>query len=180
MEIGKKFNTLTLEEYFFYIDNYKKYSDFNTLGLYRSISKNDKLNLEDKISVRDYAHQTFRKSFDFLQLKDPVTFMEVQYLGEQLTVGDRDGIWDDLRKAQQKILSDKKIRHRNFGTYSKHNCGRENCNWNGVMIKQGSTFAWTNIHFDSDKSKYSGQVKSEKRKIDRKNQKQIINKEIDL
>jgi len=32
MEIGQKFNQLTLDEYFFYIDNYKKYKDFNTLG----------------------------------------------------------------------------------------------------------------------------------------------------
>lgn len=180
MEIGKKFNTLSLEEYLFYIDNHKKYSDFNTLGLYRSISENDKLNLEEKIQVRDYAHKLFRKSFDFLQLKDPVTFMEVQYLGEQLTVGDRNGIWEDLKIAQQKILADKKIKHRNFGTYSKHNCGRDNCIWNGVMVRQGSPSVWTTIHFDCDKNKWSGKLKSEKRKIDRKSEKQIINSEINL
>jgi hypothetical protein len=69
MEIGQKFNTLTLKEYLFYIDNYKKYKDFNTLGLYRSIVENEKLTLADKISVRDYAHKTFKKTFDFLQLK---------------------------------------------------------------------------------------------------------------
>ncbi len=37
MEIGQKFNTLNLKEYEFFIDNYKDYKDFNTLGLYRSM-----------------------------------------------------------------------------------------------------------------------------------------------
>ena len=78
MEIGHKFNTLTLKEYFFYIDNYKKYTDFNTLGLYRSMVENEKLSLNDKIAVREYAHKVFKKTFDFLQLKDPKTFVEVK------------------------------------------------------------------------------------------------------
>lgn len=75
MEIGQKFNTLTLNEYFFYIDNFKKYKDFNTLGLYRSIVENTKLTLNDKIAVREYAHKKFKKTYDFLQLKDPKTFV---------------------------------------------------------------------------------------------------------
>ena len=53
MEIGQKFNTLTLKEYFFYIDNYKKYTDFSTLGLYRSIVENEKLSLDDKLVIRE-------------------------------------------------------------------------------------------------------------------------------
>ncbi len=74
MEIGQKFNTLTIKEYFFYIDNHKKYKDFNSLGLYHSIVENEKLTLEDKIAVREFAHKTFKNTFDFLQLKDPKNF----------------------------------------------------------------------------------------------------------
>lgn len=179
MEIGKKFNTLTLSEYIFYIDNYKKYKDFNTLGLYRSIIENENLTSEDKIAVREYSHKTFKKTFDFLQLKDPKTYVEVEYLGQELTKGDEEGIWENIRKSQQKILADKKIKHRNFGDYSKHNCGRDNCLWNGIMIRQGSWLAESSMHFDSDKNKYQQKVKSNKRKSDRKKERQIIKEDFE-
>jgi hypothetical protein len=179
MEIGQKFNNLTLKEYFFYIDNYKKYTDFNTLGLYRSLIENGKLTLEEKILVRNYANQIFQKTFDFLQLKDPKTFVEVSYLGEELTKGDEEKIWNEIKKNQQKILTDKKIKHRNFGDYSKHNCGYEDCVYNGLMIKQGSRLAEGQIHFNSDRTKYSVKDKSEKRKLERKNIKTIIKKEFE-
>ena len=179
MEIGRKFNTLTLNEYFFQIDNYKKYKDFNTLGLYRSIIENEKLTLEDKLAVREYSHRTFKKTFDFLQLKDPRTFVEVEYLGQELTKGDELRIWDDIRRNQQRILEDKKIKHRNFGTYSKHNCPNEDCFLKGVMIRQGSRLAETEMHFDSDKSKYGASHKSDIRKTDRKRKNQFIRKEIE-
>jgi hypothetical protein len=179
MEIGRKFNTLTLDEYFFYIDNYKKYSDFNTLGLYRSIVENAQLTLDDKIAVREYAHTTFKKTFDFLQLKDPKTFVEVKNLGQELTAGDEQRIWNDVKRNQQKILANKKIKHRNFGDYSKHNCGYDNCIWNGLMIRQGSWLAESSMHFDSYKNKYQQKLKSDRRKADRKNERQIIRKEID-
>jgi len=90
MTIGRDFNTLTIKEYFFYIDNHKKYKDFNTLGLYRSIIENKNLTMDDKIAVRAYAHKLFKKTFDFLQLKDPQTFVEVEYLGQELTKGDEE------------------------------------------------------------------------------------------
>ena len=179
MEIGQKFNTLTLKEYFFYIDNYKKYTDFNTLGLYRSIVENEKLTLYDKLVIREYAHKTFKKTFDFLQLKDPKTFVDVTYLGQELTKGDEEGIWYDLRINQQKILADKKIKHRNFGEYSKHNCGYETCVWNGIMIRQGSWLTENNMHFDSDKNKYQQKIKPKKRKADRKNESKIIGREFE-
>ena len=177
MKIGQKFNNLTLKEYFFYIDNYKKYTDFNMLGLYRSIIENEKLSIEEKISVRNYANQIFQKTFDFLQLKDPQTFIEVSYLGEELLKGDEEKIWNEIKKNQQKILSDKKIKHRNFGDYSKHNCGHEDCVYNGIMIKQGSRLAEGQIHFNSDRENYSAKEKSEKRKLERKNIKSIIKKD---
>ena len=179
MKIGQKFNTLTLKEYFFYIDNYKKYTDFNTLGLYRSIVENGKLSLVDKLAVKEYAHKTFKKAFDFLQLKDPNTFVEVEYLGQELTKGEEQQIWDDIRINQQRILADKKIKHRNFGEYSKHNCGYETCAWNGIMIRQGSWLMENNMHFNSDKNKYAAKNKSDKRKSDRKREKQIVRKEIE-
>jgi hypothetical protein len=179
METGQKFNQLTLEEYYFFIDNYKKYEDFNTLGLYRSIIENDKLSIDEKIEVREYAHKTFKKTFDFLQLKDPKVFVEVSTLGQELTKGDDEKNWNDIRKNQQKILADKKIKHRNFGNYSKHNCGYDNCIWNGLMIRQGSWLSETNMHFKGDKNKYQQKLKSDRRKSDRKKEKQIINGELD-
>ena len=179
MEIGQKFNQLTLEEYLFFIDNYKKYQDFNTLGLYSSIIENDKLSLDKKIEVREYAHKTFQKTFDFLQLKDPKVFVEVSTLGHELTKGDYEKIWNDVQKNQQKILADKKIKHRNFGDYSKHNCGFDNCVWNGLMIRQGSWLSETSMHFIGDKNKYQQKLKSDRRKSDRKKEKQIINGELE-
>jgi len=177
MQIGQKFNTLKVKEYLFYIDNYKKYKDFNTLGLYRSIVEHEKLSLADKIFVRDYAHKTFKKSFDFLQLKDPVTFVEVEYLGQELTKGDEQNCWNNIRRNQQQILADKRIWYRNFGVYSKHNCGYDTCVLNGIMIKQGTWLTESTMHFDSDKNHYISKEKSEKRKIDRKNEKSLINNE---
>lgn len=180
MEIGKNFNKFNLKEYFFYIDNYKKYNDFNTLGLYRSLIENEKLSLDEKLIVREYAHKIFGKTFDFLQLKDPMTYVQVKYLGQELTKGDEIGVWDSIRKNQQKILADKKIKHKNFGVYSKHNCGYETCPFNGIMIRQGSLLMETNMHFDSDKNKFATKAKSKNRKSDRKNVKQIIQEELSL
>ncbi len=178
MQIGQKFNQLTLEEYFFYIDNYKKYKDFNTLGLYRSIVENEKLSLDEKIKVREYSHQTFKKTFNFLQLKDPKVFVEISNLGQKLTKGDEEKIWNDIHKNQQKILADKRIKHRNFGDYSKHNCGFDNCVLNGLMIRQGSWLSESNMHFLGDKNKYQQKLKSDARKSDRRKEKQILNREL--
>lgn len=180
MQIGKLFNKLNLQEYFFYINNYKKYTDFNTLGLYRSIIENDKLEITHQIEVREYAHKTFKKAFDFLQLKDPKTYFEITTIGQELTIADERKIWEDIKANQQKILADKKIKHRNFGNYSKHNCGYDVCPLNGLMIKEGSAISETNMHFQSDKKKDVVKIKSIKRKKDRKNEKQIIKTIIEL
>jgi len=177
MEIGQKFNQLSIEEYFFLIDNYKKIKTFNTLGLYRSLLENDKLNIDKKIEIRNYAHKTFIKTFDFLQLKDPKLFVEISTLGEVLTNGDIENIWKNIKINQQKILADKKIKHRNFGTYSRHNCGNENCIWNGVMIRQGSWLTDTSMHFITDKNKYEQKLKSDRRKADRKNKMKILERD---
>ncbi len=178
MTIGKKFNELTTEEYIFYIDNYKKYDDFNTLGLYRSLLENEKLLPEDKIKIREHAHTLFKKSFDFLQLKDPKVFVDVTYLGINLTKGDEEGIWNKLIKNQQTILKDKRLRHRNFGVYSKHKCPYEDCIYQGLMVRPNSFLAECNMHFIGDKFKYQQKAKSLRRKSERKNEKLIINEQM--
>ena len=45
-----------------------------------------------------------KKAFDFLQLKDPVTFVEIEYLGKELTKGDETKIWDGIKRNQQKNI----------------------------------------------------------------------------
>ncbi len=174
MEIGRKFNTLNVSEYRHYIKNHEKYVDFNTLGLYRSIFENESLTLEDKVFVRNFANKFFQKTFDFLQIKDPFTYVGLVTLGETLTAGDIKQLWNQIRINQEKILKDKKIKHRNFGVYSKHSCGYEACNLNGLMIEQGSFFAEHEMRFNSDKFKFSAKLKSERFKKERKNEKQII------
>ncbi|MCU0437461.1 MAG: hypothetical protein MUC49_06055 [Raineya sp.] len=181
MKIDKKFNTFTYKEYFFYIDNHKRFTDFNTLGLYRSILENSKLSIDEKIEVREYAHQFFKKSFDFLQLKDPYVFVEISTLGQTLTKADKDQIWSNLSNNQKKILADKKIKHRNFGKYSKHNCGIENCFAHGLMVRRGSYLSEGAMYFHTDKRKryYATKEKSIQEKKNRKKTKTIIAKELD-
>lgn len=152
MKINKKFNELTFSEYFLIIENYKNYSDFNSLGLYRSLIENKSLNTNEKIEVRDFANKYFEKTFNFLQVKDPITYLKVKTLGVNLKKGDEENLWKFIIENQHKILSDKKIKHRNFGIYSKHNCGYDDCVWNGLMIRQGSFFAESNMHFKEDKN----------------------------
>ncbi|QHI34667.1 hypothetical protein IMCC3317_00100 [Kordia antarctica] len=179
MKIGKKFNQLEKNEYFHFIDNFKKYTDFNTLGMYRSICENEKLGLNDRIEIRDYANTIFGKTFDFYQLKDPKTYFDLTTLGKEMTQADERKVWDDIRINQEKILSKKKIKHRNFGEYSKHNCGCEDCPYNGIMIKQGSRFTESHMWFESDKNEYAAKEKSAKIKKQRKNSRKIISDDLE-
>jgi hypothetical protein len=179
MKIDKKFNQLTFKEYQFYIENHKKYTDFNTLGLYRSLLENEKLTLVEKLELRDFAHSFFQKTFDFLQLKDPKTYMDVCSLGEDLTKADEWQLWENVKANQQKILKEKQIKHRNFGIYGLHDCGYETCKFNGLMVQQGSFFCENQMRFDSDKNSSVGKVKAEKRKQDRKNERVILRKELE-
>ncbi|SHN43868.1 hypothetical protein [Chitinophaga sp. CF418] len=176
MKIGRQFNTLNLKDYLFFIDNHKKYTDFNTLGLYRSIIENERLTIADKIAVREYAHQTFKRSFDFLQIKDPQTYLEVLTLGQELTRVETKRIWEDIRKYQQKTIAEKRFGHRNFGVYSKHSCGYDTCHLNGVMIRQGSFISDGEIYFGNDKNRYAAKDKSDKRRQERKKAQQMIRK----
>ncbi len=153
MKLTKPFNQLQKSEYLYFIENHKQYSDFNTLGLYRSLLENEFLNVEELIEIRNFANIYFQKTFDFLQLKDPDTYLKVLTLGEEMTEQEERQRWKTILENQQQILSDKRIKHRNFGVYSKHNCGLEYCPYNGIMVRQGSQLARNCMYFKSDKDK---------------------------
>lgn len=84
----------------------------------------------------------------------------------------------NIRKNQQKIVADKKIRHRNFGVHSKHECGYDTCPINGMMVRQNSELMEICIRFAGDKNKYAAKDKSVRRKSERKNEQQIIKSEL--
>ncbi|MBO2007644.1 hypothetical protein [Hymenobacter negativus] len=184
MKVGRQFNTLTYGEYLHLIENRKKFTDFNTLGLFRSIVETTKLSLEEKLELRKVAIAAFAKTFEFLQLKDPQTYFAVTTLGESLTVADKNQAWEDIRHNQQKILESKRLGHRNFGTYSKHLCGYDTCPLNGMMIRAGSLLAYGGeMHFHSDNSRdwsrWSKELKANRHKRDRKAEPQIIRQLLD-
>ncbi len=160
MKIAQKFNRLTFLEYVAILDRHEDYSDFNVLGLFRSILENDKLNLEQKQEIRAVAISKFPKQFEFLQLKDPYTYLEIEILGRaEVTIADRAQLWRDIVVNQQKILATKKIKHRNFGNYSKHDCGYDWCPYNGIMIKRDSFLSEGSMRFSTDKHIYSPELK---------------------
>lgn len=179
MKLGRPFNKLKFSEYLAFIPMHETFSDWNTLGLYRSILENEKLTLEEQYQVRDLAHTFFQKQFDFLQLKDPKTYINIVSLGQELTKADENQLWEDVKRNQQKILENKKIKHRNFGDYSKHNCGVDTCRYFGLMVKQGSFLCEQQMRFDSDKNAWAAQLKSERLKKDRKNSKKIIEENLE-
>lgn len=181
MKIGRKFNELSKSEYIHFVENHRKYTDFNTLGLFRSICENERLDLNEKIEMRDFANQYFGKTFNFLQLKDPRTYFELTTLDREMTIADERQVWEEIKANQQKILAEKRINHRNFGIYSKHSCGHEFCRLHDLMLRRSNGIqAWeSEMCFDSDKSKYSPTEKSKRLKKERKSSHQIITKELE-
>jgi hypothetical protein len=169
MKIGVKLNQLTYLEYLQVIEYHQKYTDFNTLGLYRSSIENDKLGLDQKIAIRDLAHTKFLKTFEFLQLKDPYTYIQVSTIGETLTKADERQLWQDVQIDREQILKDKKIKHRNFGSYAKHDCRYDDCPYNGVMIRQGGFLSESTIRFDSDNHRWARELKSRRDAVDNRN-----------
>jgi hypothetical protein len=169
MKIGVKFNQLTYAEYFQIVEHHQKYTDFNTLGLYRSILENDKLDLDQKIAIRDLAHTKFFKTFEFLQLKDPYTYIQVSTIGQTLTKAYERQLWQNLRIDREKILKNKKIKHRNFGIYAKHDCHYDDCPYNGVMIRQGGFLSESTMRFDSDNHWWSKELKARKEAVENRN-----------
>lgn len=175
MKINRQLNTLSYSEYFHLLRSYTRYTDFNSLGLFRSILENEKLTLEQKIAIRYASISTFPKFFIFLQVKDPWTYQKLTLLGQDFTAADEDRLRDIIELNQQRILADKRIKHRNFGIYSKHSCGYDTCHMNGLMIKQGSLLSEYNMVTPSRRpQKYSTFSKAEQRKRARKSKHQII------
>jgi hypothetical protein len=168
MRLIEKYSDLTYKEYLKLLLEYKKHK-INTLGFFRSILESTKLTIEEKIHVRDEALAIFSKSFDFLQVKDPKTYVEIVTLGNLVTKGEKDALWDTIMHNQEKILKEKRIKHRNFGTYSKHICGYESCPYNGKMIQQGKFMCEYEMSLPSDSNKANKGMKS---KISKKDQKQ--------
>ena len=179
MKIGRQFNTFTQGEYTHLLANYKKYTDFNHLGLFRSIVENDRLMPGQRTEVRDAAIRVFPKFFEFLQLKDPHTYFSLSTLNKALTVADEQQAWEDIRRNQQQLLAAKRINHRNIGTYAKHDCGYDTCKLNGLMLRQGSPLAERNLWFCSDKNRYQARLKSDKQKRDRKHQRSIVEQDME-
>ena len=178
MKIGRKFNMLSHGEYLHLLANYKRYTDFNSLGLFRSIIENQKLNLVQQLEIREAAVAEFARSFEFLQLKDPHTYFLISTLGQNLTVADERKAWEDIWLNQQKILASKKITHRNFGIYSKHDCGYETCRFRGMMVHPNATYPIrdSEMHFHTDKSNCCLAEKARSRKRDRKLKQQIVHR----
>lgn len=168
IELKTKFNCLTKQEYFYVIEHHKEYYNFNTLGLYRSIIENPQLSNDDRLEVLSFANQFFQKFFDFLVIKDPWTYERLYFIGQHPTSADRLQLLADIRDKQQKILKTKKIKHRNFGYYAKHNCGNENCPYNGIMVKQGKFLCDGSMWFKSDKPVYRIRKKDKKANIENK------------
>jgi hypothetical protein len=176
MKINKKFNMLTMSECLYLIEQHQKYTDFNTLGLFRGILESTKLSVEQKIILRNQAVAAFGKPFEFLQLKDPITYLALRTLGEELTAADTEKAWRDIRFNQQRIIESKRLNHRNFGIYAKHKCGYANCHLQGLMIRRGSILAdGGGMWFCTDQERSGAlQNKSEQRRQERKTMKQLI------
>ncbi|WP_183401775.1 hypothetical protein [Hymenobacter latericoloratus] len=164
-------NQLTEADYHHLLVHYRRYTDFNSLGLFRSLLENEKLSLEQQLRLRNAAAAVFPKFYEFLQLKDPDTYLRLSTLGQALTVADERAAWAAIRRTQQRILTEKRIRHRNFGTYTKHNCGYDTCPFNGLMVRQGARLAEGVMRFDTDKRIcYGGHAdhRAEQRRRERK------------
>jgi len=174
-----KYNTFTKKDYIFATNNVKK-KNINMLGLYRSILENEKLTLADKIEMRDLLNEKNFKTFEFYQIKDPDLYVNLFILDKDMNEQQIDKVWDEVKEFQERKLKEKKLGHRNIGTYSKHNCGMVDCSMNGLMIKQGSPMAENCLSFKSDTNKSYKKDKSRKFKKDRKNKSKMIKESITL
>ena len=168
MQTGKPYREYSFEELKLLLAEARQRKGINVLGFYRSLLENRLLSKEEAIELRDDAHVYFQKQFDFLQLKDPDTFLKITLLGEEFTEADEHQLWRNIKRNQQAILKEKRIRHRNFGVYSIHDCGYGWCRYNGMMIRQGSEIAEGYMHFDSDKPRHNKQQKSLRYRAERK------------
>ena len=52
MKISRQLNTFSYSEYIHLLKNHARYTDFNSLGLFRSILENEKLTAKQKFATR--------------------------------------------------------------------------------------------------------------------------------
>ncbi|MTB50192.1 hypothetical protein [Lewinella sp. W8] len=151
MEIGRKIRELSARKIHQILREHHRYTDFNRLGLFRGILESEKLTLEQKQSLKEAAVAAFPKYYDFLILKDPDTWDQLEHLGQERLQPELRRDWQDIRRRQKSMLREKRLRHRNFGVYSKHLCGYDHCRYNGSMVKaKHSPRYGYEMHFDSD------------------------------
>ena len=152
MNINQPFNELSATRIREIIQNYKQYKDFNRLGLFRGLIESECLSPEERTSLQKLARKTFDRYFDFLVIKDPDTWWTTLHPNwVENSFSDRLDRWRKIEHHQRVIIERKGLGHRNFGTYSKHDCGYEDCPLNGVMIKKNDPRRNNcRIHFSSD------------------------------
>ena len=137
MRIDQPFNELSAARIRTIILNYKQYKDFNRLGLFRGLIESAHLSSEERTGLQQLARRTFARYFDFLVIKDPDTWWQTEYPDwVETSFGDRLNRWREIRERQQVIIERKGLGHRNFGVFSKHDCGRADCPLDGVMVKK--------------------------------------------
>ena len=104
-----------MAEYRHYIAHHQKYADFNPLGLYRSILENDKLDEAALLEILAFANQYFQRFYNFLFVKDPVTYSRLATLGQGLSETQQwqhlSHVWD----RREKWCAEKGIRHQRIG-----------------------------------------------------------------
>ena len=92
MKLNRRLNQLSAAGYRHVLANYPRYPDFNSLGLFRSILENEQLDLAQRLQIRDAAIAVFPKFYEFLQLKDPDTYLRLRTLGQELTSADKQAV----------------------------------------------------------------------------------------
>lgn len=119
MKIGKPFRNMSIAEYRHYLAHHQKYSDFNPLGLYRSILENPALNSAKQQEVLALANRHFQKFYDFLVVKNLPTYARLSRLGQPpLSEAQERQYIEQLRKTADKRLAETDIRHWRVGVYS--------------------------------------------------------------
>lgn len=69
MTIDKPFNQFSKQEYLECIPNHQLYTEFNTLGLYRSLLENGNLSKDDKLEIRELPITILKRPSIFFNLK---------------------------------------------------------------------------------------------------------------
>ena len=156
MKIGHPINQLTAAAIRSLVPRYRRYTDFNRLGLFRGILESQKLNLKEKLELRDLGKATFSKYYDFLVVKDPHTWGKLENLGVTRTRQEEVDDWRKIQEKQQEILSRKRFGHRNFGVNSRHDCGHDDCRFNNYMTRPKHPYSYgSEIWFKQDANKYN-------------------------